>query len=91
MAEHHNTSDVTIVEINPVVYEAARSHFASWNGEVLDMDHVSVIIDDGAAILRKMEEHYDAIVIDIEEATVIQSSPLYTVDYFRIAKSKLHD
>ena len=89
VAYHPNVQSLDIVEINPVVLEAAREEFVVENQNVTNQPHVTVMIEDGAQYLRDTQKRYDAIVIDIEEASVIYSSPLYTREYMEIAKQKL--
>ncbi len=89
IAESAKVDAVEIAEINPVVARAAREHFADANARVLDRDKTRLYLQDGAELLRRSDRVYDAIVIDIEEPTVVYSSPLYTRDYFEIARGKL--
>jgi spermidine synthase len=88
LAFHKNTKHLDIVEINPVIVEAARLFD---NRGVLDAPDVSLHVMNGADWLRTVNKRYDAIVIDIEEVSVIYSSPLYTRDYYRIMAGRLKD
>lgn len=89
VARQDNVARLDIVEINPVVAEATASHFGTENGQVLASPKVRLHIHDGADYIRSANEVYDAVIIDIEEVTVIYSSPLYTREYFEIIKKKL--
>ena len=88
-AFHKNVDHLHIIEINPVILEAARTEFAEFNNNVTIADHVDVTVMDGAEYMRTTDEIYNAIVIDIEEVSVIYSSPLFTVEYYEILKSHL--
>ncbi len=83
-----NIDNLTIVEINPVVVKASK-YFNDENDDVLSSPKTKLIIQDGAWFLRSDKGIYDAIVIDIEEPTIVDSSPLYTKEYFRYAKDRL--
>lgn len=89
IADDAKTKDFTLVEINPSVINAYKAHFAENNINILTKENTRLIIDDGAKYLRLTNEQYDSIVIDIEEPDIIHSSPLFTLNYFKIAKSKL--
>jgi spermidine synthase len=88
LAFSKNTKHVDIVEINPVIVEASR-YFS--NRGVLSAPNVNLHIMNGADWLLNVEKRYDSIIIDIEEPSVLYSSPLYTRDYFRIMSSRLRD
>lgn len=89
IARHPHTQSFDLVEINPVIVEAYKNQFAQRRGSIFDLDHVNLTIDDGAKILRKTNKVYDSVIIDIEESDIIHSSPIYTRDYFEIAKKRL--
>lgn len=82
-------SAVHVVEINPIIREAAQQHFSNENKDVFQPSRAKISIGDGAAYLRTTKETYSAIAIDVEEVNVIYSSPLYTKEYFEIAKQKM--
>lgn len=90
LAESSKINLLEIVEINPVVVEACKKHFSNLNGNVLESPKVKLLVENGAEYVRKAKNsYYDAIVIDIEEPGVIQSSPMYTAEYAEIIKEKL--
>jgi spermidine synthase len=73
---------IDVVEINPVVIEMARKHFAESTGNVFASKKVRIVEDEGFHYLRTSQESYDAIVMDIENPSVLQSGPLYTDEFF---------
>lgn len=89
LAFHPNTKHLDIVEINPVIPEATR-FFSKENNNVLEAPHTNLHIMNGADWLRNSKKNsYDVIAIDIEEVTVIYSSPLFTREYFEILRHRL--
>ncbi|MFA6308114.1 MAG: fused MFS/spermidine synthase [Patescibacteria group bacterium] len=84
-----NPKQVTVAEINPVVYEASKLFIDHTNNAIYN-EKVNIIIQDGAKFLRTTNEKYDAIIIDIEKPIIAHSSPLYTVEYLRYAKEHLN-
>jgi spermidine synthase len=89
IASSNNVSKFDIAEINPVIPKASGVHFKTENGDVLNNPKTTLNIIDGAEYIRNTYNKYNAIVIDIEEVTIIYSSPLYTKEYFALAKNKL--
>ncbi len=78
-----------IAEINPIIVEAAERFFQNETAHVLTKPSTHLRVADGAAFIRQTDERYDAIIVDIEEVSIVYSSPLYTADYFRIFKEHL--
>ena len=89
VAFHENVSTLDVIEINPVVLEAARQEFAEYTNDVTNADNVTMIIKDGAEYMRTTDKKYNAVLIDIEEVSVIYSSPLFTKEYYEIIKQRL--
>lgn len=90
IASNENVYKLDIAEINPVVAEAAKYYFTKENNDVLKSPKVALFIKDGSEFIRQAKNKYDAVIIDIEEVSIVYSSLLYTQDYFKIIKSKLN-
>jgi len=89
IAQQPNVDFLDIAEINPVVIKGARQFFKQENNNVLENIKTNLHIEDGAEFIRNTQNQYNAIIIDIEEVSIIYSSPLYTKEYFTIANQKL--
>lgn len=90
IAQQPSVSRLDIAEINPVVAEGTKEFFQKENSYVLENPKTDLYIEDGAEFIRNAPNNtYDGIVIDIEEATIIYSSPLYTREYFALASKKM--
>ncbi len=57
--------DVRVVELVPEVASAARTHFAAWNGSLLERPNVHLVIDDGRRYLQATSEQFDVVVADL--------------------------
>jgi spermidine synthase len=91
MAFHQKAGTLDVVEINPIIPKAA-AFFEAENKNVLNAPNTALHIMDGAAWLRTApDKKADAIIIDVEEVSVIYSSVLYTREYFGIIKQKMKD
>ena len=80
---------IEVVEINPAVIEMATKHFAESTEDVFSSEKVDIIEDEGFHYLRLSKNTYDAVVVDIENPSVIHSSPLYTDEFFETAAAHL--
>ena len=86
-----NIDTVEIMEINDVVIEANPKYFGAFNDHLLENQKVVLHEKNGAEFLRtNTSQFFDAIVIDIEEPRIIQSSPIYTVEYAEFVEQQLH-
>ncbi len=89
--QQKTVTKLDVAEINAVVAKGTSQFFTKENGDVLNSPKTTLLIEDGAEFIRNTQNKYNAIVIDIEEVSVIYSSPLYTKEYFTIAKNKMSD
>lgn len=63
---HPDVAEVTVVEVEPLVVDWARSYFADLNHDALGDDRVTVQVDDLAHHLATAGERYDAILLDVD-------------------------
>jgi len=85
-------SSIDLYEINSVIAENSLPYFFSEDENPLRDERLNLVVKDGLYALRESEEgQYDAIVIDVEEPWIIQSSPMYSYEYFTEMKRVLSD
>jgi len=89
--EHDKAKTIDAIEINPSVVKAARDYFGEDTGYSLDNERTNLMVEDAVKFLLTTDKTYDAIIVTVENSGVTYSSPLYTVDYFKIIKSRLRD
>jgi len=80
--------DVDCVEIEREVVNAAE-HFEQNNHGVLDHPRLHVIIDDARNYLHLTPHRYSVISTDCTNLQYKSNGSLYTVDYFKLLKSRL--
>jgi spermidine synthase len=88
IVKYRQVTAVDVVEINPVIVEAAE-HFVEHTQGALQDPRVRLVIDDGFHFLRQPQEPYDLIAVDVEDPSVMYSSPLYTSEFFSQVKQAL--
>jgi len=79
----------TIVEIEPLVPQAASAYFGEPNFDVLHNRKVQVRIDDGRHYLLTTKEKFDGITIDPLDPWVKGAANLYTREFFEAMKQHL--
>jgi spermidine synthase len=57
--------ETTVVELVPEVAEAARTYFATWNGQLLARSDVRLVLEDGRRYLAASRDRFDVIVSDL--------------------------
>jgi len=80
----------TIVEIEPLVPEAAAKFFHEANFDVLTNPKIQVHIDDGRHFLLTTKERFDGITIDPLDPWVKGAASLYTKEFFEVMKQHLN-
>jgi spermidine synthase len=80
----------TIVEIEPLVPEAASAYFAQNNFDVIRNPKVQVHIDDGRHYLMTTKDRFDAITADPLDPWVKGAANLYTKEFFETVKQHLN-
>jgi spermidine synthase len=81
---------VTIVEIEPLVPQAASKFFNEQNFDVIGSSKVQLHIDDGRHFLLTTKEKYDAITVDPLDPWVKGAANLYTREFFDVARAHLN-
>lgn len=84
-------SKVTLVELDPLMIELFSSSplLTHFNGGVLIEKPESIIIEDGLHFLKTTEKKYDAIFIDFPYPYSDELTSLYSLEFYRIVKSRL--
>jgi spermidine synthase len=85
---HPGVRELTLVEIEPKVIDAART-FEDFNHRVLDNPALKVIYNDGRNFLYTTGELFDVITADPIHPWAQGASYLYTREYYRTASSHL--
>jgi spermidine synthase len=78
---HTEVEHVRLVEIDALVVEACRAHFA-WTAAALDDPRVELTIGDGVAFVRETSEHFDVVLIDSTDP-IGPAAPLFGADFYR--------
>lgn len=88
IANNPNVKSVDIVEINPTVVEASKL-FNDYSNNVLQNPKTKLYVNDGYYHLYRGKNKYDLIIVDIENPAIIESSKLYTKEFYEIVRDSL--
>jgi spermidine synthase len=80
----------TIVEIEPLVPQAASKYFSEPNFDVVRNPKVRVRIDDGRHYLMTTKERFDGITVDPLDPWVKGAANLYTKEFLEVMKRHLN-
>lgn len=80
--------ELTVVELSDAVIDAARE-FAAYNAGLHYRPDTTIVHDDGRSYLARTTRRFDVISADPIDPCVSGSAYLYTVEYYRLGKSRL--
>jgi spermidine synthase len=89
VVQHPEPREITVVEIDPLVVDLARRHFAKANGRALDDRRVRVVTNDGRNFLASSRRKYDVISSEPPNIWVAGVSGLFTQEFYRAASDRL--
>ncbi|MBU0598173.1 fused MFS/spermidine synthase [Patescibacteria group bacterium] len=82
-------AQVTALEIEQQVVEAAKDQFSDVNHRADTKSNVDIVIDDARNYLKNTDQKFDTIVTDVTNLKYKNNPYLYTTDYFQIMKDQL--
>ncbi len=80
---------VVYIEIDGRMVEAVRPFLGDADRTALDDARVHLVLTDGRAYLERSPDRFDVIIVSIPEPATAQFNRYYTVEFFRLAKSRL--
>jgi spermidine synthase len=81
LLKHPSIERVVMAELDADVIAVAREHFAAVHRGALDDPRLNIHVGDGYAYLRKTNEKFDAVVMDLTDP-VGPAEALYSVDFY---------
>ncbi len=78
-----------VIELEPAVVEAGDRYFAEVSHLPSHDPRVTVIAGDGRNFMTQSQSRYDVIISEPSNPWIAGVSSLFTVDYWRLAKSRL--
>ncbi len=81
---------IVVVEIEPLVPQAAGRYFAPQNYDVLNDPRTEVIFDDARHFIATTDEKFDIITSDPIHPWVSGSAALYSSEYYELVKQHLN-
>jgi spermidine synthase len=84
-------SNLTVVELDPGVIFTASKYFKKFNHFDNLINKTKIVIDDGKHYLMNVNKKFDVIIVDVPYPWSIQTTLLYTTDFYEMVKSKLRE
>lgn len=89
LVHHESPTEIAMVEIDPQVVEAARTHFAVPSDNALDDPRVRVVTNDGRNYVDSAEGRYDVITSEPPNIWVSGVSGLFTQEFYQAVDRRL--
>jgi len=84
----HPVSDVYYIELDPLIVQVGRRHFPS---AALDDPRVKVEHVDGRLFVRKAEEKFDVVIVNLPPPSTLQLNRFYSLEFFTDVREILSD
>jgi spermidine synthase len=85
----HPVSNLTYVELDPLLIEAARAHLPWEEATVLTDPRVTIVLSDGRLFVKQTEKKFDVIILDLPEPATGALNRFYTKEFFIEVKTIL--
>lgn len=90
LVHNPDLQEITMVEIDPLVTEAARTFFGEFNDHAIDDPRVKIVTNDGRNYVDSSRRTYDVISSEPPNIWVAGVSGLFTQEFYRSAKAHLN-
>ena len=88
LLKYKAVESITLVDIDPVILELARTHpvLSRMNHDSFSDPRVKLISADAFSWLRRCEERYDGIYIDMPDPETYELSKVYSVEFYSLVR-----
>lgn len=88
---HEGVEEVTVVDIDPEMFELARTnpHLRKLNNACMDDPRLRPVAMDAMVFLNQGADLYDVIIADLPDPTNDNLTRLYSQEFFKLAKKRL--
>ena len=87
--KHGPVKSITVVELSPLVAQAAALHFSEFNNNICTRNNVSVLVEDARAHLAVSHQSYDVIIGDLFTPWRPGEASLCELELFQAARAAL--
>ncbi|MBB5213996.1 polyamine aminopropyltransferase [Parapusillimonas granuli] len=88
LLKHPSLRDITLVELDQRVVDAARQYLPSIHKNAFDDPRVRLLFQDGARFMADTPRKFDLILLDLTDPET-PAGPLYTREFFQLCQSAL--
>jgi len=89
--KYENVKEITLVDLDPMMTELARTHpvLSELNKGALDHEKVNIINQDAYKYLEETDKYFDVIIIDLPDPKTIELSRLYSIEFYKMCNRQL--
>ena len=89
---YSSVEEAVMVDLDEEVIKASKEFLPEFHRGSFDDRRAKLVISDGREFLRKYDGEFDAIIVDVTDPTTEGPSRLlYTIEFYKLAASKLSD
>jgi spermidine synthase len=85
----HGFEETVCAELSEPIVEAASTHFAHVNGNVLSKPDVTLAREDGRSVLLERPDRYDVVSVEITTIWFAGSGNLYSREFYELVSRRL--
>ncbi len=91
--KYPDVEQITLVDIDSTIVEMCRNNpeIAALNERSLDHPKLRIVYEDAFKFVEKTAEQFDAAIIDLPDPNHESLAKLYSVEFYRILRSRLTD
>ncbi|MCD6289453.1 MAG: fused MFS/spermidine synthase [Anaerolineae bacterium] len=79
----HPIQQVTYVELDPLLIQAARTHLPPADAAVLNDPRVHIVLSDGRRYVKTAPQRFDVVILDLPEPATGSLNRFYTIEFFK--------
>ena len=87
--DHPGVDQITATELSPLVVAAAKSHFGSFNRNLVTSPRSEILVEDGRIYIASTEQRFDVVVGDLFLPWNPGVGRLYSLEHFRSVRRAL--
>ncbi|NQT90061.1 MAG: fused MFS/spermidine synthase [Candidatus Omnitrophica bacterium] len=85
----HNPQDITYLELDPMAIKIGKDFVSDKDREALLDPRIHIINEDGRFFIKRTEDVFDIIIVNLPDPTTLQLNRFYTEEFYSEAKKRL--
>ncbi|MHA1594513.1 MAG: polyamine aminopropyltransferase [Candidatus Baldrarchaeia archaeon] len=87
--KHNVVKEVVLVDLDKEIIEISKKYLKEVHKDAFNDERVSIFIEDGRRFVERTNDKFDVVILDLTDPSG-QSARLYTVEFYKLIKSRLN-